>query len=62
MFLLSWLNLYEHQLPKSTCFWSTQFSSNGHKIGRKVIGSKDASVNRTCLEMLRTVLLNTLHE
>ena len=52
-------NLCKYQLSKGTS-WSSQFSKNGWKIGRKVIGLKDASVKRTRLKMLRTVLLNTL--
>ena len=76
MFLLSWLNLWKYQLQKWTCSWSGQFTTNGWKIGRKAIGSKDASVKwicgntldykadlkhcTSCLKMLRTELLNTL--
>ena len=44
MFLLSWLNLIKFQLPERTYAWSDQFNTNGWKIERKFIGSKDASV------------------
>ena len=70
------LSLCKYQLPKWTCSWSGQLSTNGWKIGKKVTGAKDASVKwiygniadykfnlKHCtsyLEKLRTVLLNTI--
>ena len=76
MFLLSWLSLCKYQVPKWTYSWSSPFSTNGWKIGRKIIGSGDASVKWTygniidykvnlkhcisCFKRFRTVLLNTL--